>query len=40
MKDMQEQLDEQDSEDELDVDLASKKVKPVLSRPTRRRADG
>lgn len=27
MKDMQEQLEEQDSEDELDVDLASKKVK-------------
>lgn len=26
MKDMQEQLEEQDSEDELDVDLASKKV--------------
>lgn len=27
MKDMQEQLEEQESEDELDVDLASKKVK-------------
>lgn len=27
MKDMQEQLEEQDSEDELDIDLASKKVK-------------
>uniref|UniRef100_A0A672ILS7 Shroom family member 2 n=1 Tax=Salarias fasciatus TaxID=181472 RepID=A0A672ILS7_SALFA len=27
MKDMQEQLEEQDSEDELDVDLASKKVR-------------
>lgn len=26
MKDMQEQLEEQESEDELDVDLASKKV--------------
>lgn len=39
MKDLQEQLDEQDSEDELDVDLASKKVKPVLSCPTRRRAE-
>lgn len=30
MKDMQEQLDEQDSEDELDVDLAGKKVGPTL----------
>ena len=30
MKDMQEQLEEQDSEDELDVDLASKKVKLTL----------
>lgn len=30
MKDMQEQLEEQDSEEELDVDLASKKVKPLL----------
>lgn len=27
MKDMQEQLEEQESEDELDVDLASKKVR-------------
>lgn len=27
MKDMQEQLEEQDSEDELDVDLVNKKVK-------------
>lgn len=27
MKDMQEQLEEQESEDELDVDLAGKKVK-------------
>lgn len=26
MKDMQEQLEEQESEDELDIDLASKKV--------------
>lgn len=27
MKDMQDQLEEQESEDELDIDLASKKVK-------------
>lgn len=29
MKDMQDQLEEQESEDELDVDLASKKVKKM-----------
>lgn len=29
MKDMQEELEEQDSEDELDVDLACKKVKQL-----------
>lgn len=34
MKDMQEQLEEQESEDELDVDLASKKVETLfLSHP-------
>ncbi|XP_024144822.1 protein Shroom2 isoform X2 [Oryzias melastigma] len=31
MKDMQEQLEEQDSEDELDIDLASKKQELILS---------
>lgn len=32
MKDMQEEIEEQDSEDELDVDLANKKV-PVRASP-------
>ena len=33
MKDMQGQLEEQDSEDELDIDLASKKVQLTHRRP-------
>lgn len=36
MKDMQKQMEEQDSEDELDVDLASKKVEPIYSDPKKR----
>lgn len=37
MKDMQKQLEDQDSEDELDVDLASKKVELIHSDPNKRR---